>query len=144
MEEPLWSHVTGSPLDPLTSPASRLVACHDTQCASFLYPECLSTGQHGNMQRLQMYLYLFGSLSISQIDTPFFFDTEMMCTGPLHRFDTARVVHGVQCHSKMPPLLLTPAPPTPAGHFGSPSVTVQPTSAAKPCTELMTCECDTH
>lgn len=28
------------------------------------------------------------------------------------------------------------------GHFGSPSVTVQPTSAAKPCTEPRTRECD--
>lgn len=42
---------------------------------------------------------------------------------------------------KMTPIFVDPATLTPTGHSGSPSVTVQPISAAKTCTELKTCEC---
>lgn len=49
--------------------------------------------------------------------------------------------HGVQWQYKNAPYYVDPATLTPTGHFGSPSVKVQPISAGKTCTELKTCEC---
>lgn len=57
---------------------------------------------------------------------------------PLHGVQHTHAWCAAHTHIIVDPAL------TPTGHFGSPSVMVQPTSAAKPCTEQRTRECDTQ